>query len=211
MSLTTITISGNIYVTYATVPEADIILSIDPTRMAKWNALDADGKGRHLIAAANRLDVLGWQGEKTEGVPETMDTLNMWPRSDLEYANGSDVDEDTIPLQIERATILLAGSVANDTSHSTITPISLPVKRVKAGTADVEFFEPVSGVQSPDNTQVQDSTVHELIKMWLVNPDSTTDGPNVSTGSTGGVASYGTDGVSAFDGRSPYDRSRGFA
>ena len=195
MSLSTITVGGNDHISYASVVEADIALSVDPTRMTAWAGLTDEEKGIRLIASTNRLDLLRWQGEKAGGVSQ----LNQWFRSGLVYRDGESVPDDAIPAEIERATILLAGSIASTPAQSNVGTSSTATKRVKAGTAEVEFFhrqESVSG------KPIQDETVFELVRQWL-------EGSNVGTGSTGPLAS-GTDGESSFEG-DRYERSEGFS
>ena len=195
MSLSTITVGGNDHISYASVDEADIALSVDPTRMVAWAALSGEDKGIRLIAATNRLDLLSWQGQKTAGASQP----NKWPRSGLLYRDSESVPDDTIPAEIERATILLAGSIASRPAQSNAGTSSIAVKRVKAGPAEVEFFhrqESVSG------KPIQDETVFELVRQWL-------EGSNVVTGSTGPLAT-GTDGKSSFEG-DRYERSEGFS
>ncbi len=197
MSLTTITINATKYASYASVAEADAALAVDPLRGNAWSALSNEAKGIRLIAATNRLDLLRWKGRKTREAPQT----NAWPRSGLTYADdGTAVTDDKVPRQVERAAILLAGSIASTPSHADAGTSSRAAKRVKAGSAEVEFFhrqEPVTG------KPIQDETVFELIRQWL-------EGYSVVSGSRGALAS-GTDGESAFENRDRYGRTGGFA
>ena len=195
MSRTTITVGGNEYISYASVAEADIALAVDPTRMIAWAALTEVFKGIRLIAATNRLDLLRWQGEKAGGVSQ----LNQWPRSGLVYRDGESLPDDVIPPEIERATILLAGSIASTPAHSNVGTSSTATKRVKAGSAEVEFFHRQESVAGKP---IQDETVFELVRQWL-------EGSNVLTGSTGPLAT-GTDGESSFEGNR-FGRSEGFS
>ena len=195
MSLSSIDYSGTSYIVYANLVEALAVLQVDPTRMTAWAALSDEDKGIRLIAATNRLDLLNWQGEKAGGSSQP----NQWPRSGLVYRDGESVPDDAIPLAIERATILLAGSIASTPAHSNVGTSSTSTKRVKAGSAEVEFFhrqESVSG------KPIQDETVFELVRDWL-------EGSNLVTGSTGSLAT-GTDGESSFVG-DRYERSEGFS
>ena len=102
MSLTTITIGDIDYPSYATVAEADAYLAIDLARNEAWAALDDEGKGLRLVAAARRLDSLRWAGRKGLASQATA-----WPRSGL-----APPPADAVPPEIERAAILLAGDYA---------------------------------------------------------------------------------------------------
>jgi len=72
---------------------------------------------------------------------------------------------------------------------------STNTKRVKAGSAEVEFFEPTKGVPYP-------SAVWQRINIYREGA--------CASGSTG-AAAFGTDGESAFADRDDYDLNRGFA
>ena len=195
MSLSTITVGGNDYSSYASLVEADIALAVDPTRMAAWVLSVVMTRGIRLIAATNRLDLLRWQGDKTAGASQA----NKWPRSGLLYRDGESVPDDEVPTEVERATILLAGSIASTPAHSNAGTSSIAIKSVGAGPAAVEFFhrqESVSG------KPIQDETVFELVRQWL-------EGSNLVTGATGPLAT-GTDGESSFKG-DRYERSEGFS
>ena len=193
MSLTDITINAEVYKAYASVSEANVALAVDPTRGPTWAALTDDKKGIDLIAATRRLDLLRWRGEKAGGSSQ----VNAFPRSGLVFADGTPVPEDAIPKDLERGTILLAGSIASTPAQANAGTSSSAISRVRAGSAEVEFFrrqETVTG------KPVQDETVFELIRHWLAGRD----------GSTGAVAS-GTDGCSEFADSDRYGRTRGLA
>ena len=195
MSLTTIQVASVDYIAYASVAEADIALAVDPVRMAAWAVLSDDSKGIKLIAATRRLDLLSWQGAKTGGAAQ----VNAWFRTGLFYEDGTPVPEDTIPRDLERATILLAGSIAATPAQANAGTSSSAISRVKAGSAEVEFFrrqETVTG------KPVQDETVFALIRQWL-------QGRNSST-SIGATAS-GTGGESQFADAYRYGRTQGFS
>jgi Putative DnaT-like ssDNA binding protein len=192
MSISTITISGNDYTSYASVAEAAIRLAVDPVRSATWTALTSTQMGIYLVAATNRLDLLNWAGEKTGGASQ----VNQWPRTGVTYADGTDVSTTEVPTEVENATILLAGSIAIDSTVTDYDTTGGNIKRTKAGSAEVEFFRREAGYP------LQDKTAYQLIKDFL-------EGATISS-STGTLAS-GTDGVSTFDVDDPWGLSRGFA
>ena len=193
MSLTTITINSNDYTVYADVAEADPVLAVDPVRMTAWAALSADSKGIRLIAATNRLDLLSWEGSKTGGAAQE----NAWFRTGLFYDDGTAIPDDVIPRDLERATILLAGSIAAAPAQANVGTSGRAIKRVVAGPAEVEFFRQQETITGKP---VQDETVFELVRRWVQG----------QRGSTGAMAS-GTDGVSHFAQTNPYGRTEGFS
>lgn len=192
MTIADITIGTNTYKSYATVVEADAQLAVDPVRKATWEALQDDVKGQYLIAATNRLDLLTWLGKKTGGATQ----LNAWPRSDLKYEDGTDVSTTDAPNQLQRATILLAGSIASEPESADAGSSASNIKKVKAGGADVEFF---SSPRVIAGTPLQDETAFTLIKLWLEG----------TAGSLGNTVT-GTDTASTFGTAGQYDRTRGY-
>ena len=195
MSLSVITINAEDYTAYASVSEADIALAVDPVRMTAWSARNDDSKGIHLIAATNRLDLLSWQGSKTGGSAQ----VNAFPRSGLSYDDDTPVPDNAVPRDLERATILLAGSIASTPAQANAGTSGRAISRVKAGSAEVEFFRQQETVTGKP---VQDETVFELIRQWLQGRDSS---------SASGAMASGTDGCSHFAQTNPYGRTDGFS
>ena len=102
MSLTTITINGMDYPSYATAAEANTYLAIYLARSEAWSTLDEAGKGQRLAAATRRMDGLRWIGRRAS---ETQVTA--WPRMGMTPEPSA-----PIPPELEQATILLAGDLA---------------------------------------------------------------------------------------------------
>lgn len=202
MTYTTLTIGSSTYVSYASVAEADVILGIDPTRGTAWTALDNDAKEKNLVAATNRLDLLDWLGQRADGGTQE----NAWPRSGLKYEDGSEVpaeddDEDPfVPNRIERATILLAGSIAISVTHAEAGgggPDQRRITKVKAGSAEVSFAAPAT-TTGPDPSAHQalgDQTVLALVQLWLRKPATAGSASSLS----GGAEYFGSDIDDPFD------------
>lgn len=178
MTITTITISAVDYTAYASVAEADPYLAVDPVRAVTWAALSADQKGGFLVAATRRLDLLDWEGEKTGGAAQE----NKWPRTGLTYPDGTAVSTTEVPKEVENAAILLAGSIAITASKADAGTSGSNTKRVKAGSAEVEFFR-----STLPGTALQDETAFKLIGPFL---------GGALTALFGGAT--GTDGSSSF-------------
>ena len=66
MSLTTLTVDGNDYQSYSSIDEADIYIRPEPTLYGGWNGLSDTEKSIRLISATRRIDLLPWQGHKTD-------------------------------------------------------------------------------------------------------------------------------------------------
>lgn len=181
MSLTTITISTVEYVSYATLAEANEYLAVDPIRATAWTALSDTQKGQRLVAATRRLDQLRWLGAKTGGDAAQP---NAFPRTGLVYADGTAVPDDEVPLAVEQACCLLAGTIAINAAASQAGSSASNTRRVKAGSAEVEFFRPTDGVP------LQDESAWALVKIFI-----TGIGDNSSLG---GVAYGGCAADSAF-------------
>ena len=179
MSLTTLTINGIDYTSYATVAEADAYLAVDPTRGMTWAALSVDAKSSNLIAATRRLDLLDWSGER---VSDTQDTD--WPRTGA-TCNGNPVSSTGVPIEVEQATILVAGSIALDSANADAGTAGSNIQRVRAGTAEVEFFRPTI-----PGAPLQDTTAFSIVSCLL--------GGATASSALSGKAT-GTDGRSSFD------------
>ena len=162
MSLTDLTIDGqtDAYKSYASLDEANRRLAVDPVRRTAWECLSDNDKKVHLVAGTYRLDLMPWQGEKAGGA----DQENAWPRSGLSYPDGSDIADDEVPLGIEEATILLAATIASTPKASGAGSTSSPIRRVQAGSAQVEFFYQNDRI---DGKPLQDETAFELILPFL--------------------------------------------
>lgn len=92
---------------YVTVAEADAYVDVhvlSPTSRDSWSALEVDDKARLVIQATRQLDwYFEWEGIKTI-FNQPLD----WPRSNV-YRDYLDyVDPETIPSEIQEATIELA-------------------------------------------------------------------------------------------------------
>ena len=192
MTITTITIATINYISYASLVEANVRLAVDPTRSAAWALLTDDQKRADLVAATYRLDLLQWKGEKAGGALQE----NAFPRTGLTYKDGTAVTDTDVPQEVEDATILLAGSIALDASNANQGSSGSNLKRVKAGSAEAEFFRPTTGVQ------LQDTTAFTLVKCFLAGQS----GANVGQGNfASGVCDS-----SSFSDRDKYGKNEGY-
>lgn len=192
MSLDTVDIGGNAYVVYAIVTEADIYLAADPVRKAAWEALATeDEKDVLLVAGTRRLDLLTWQGEKTGGAAQA----NAWPRTGVSYPDGTAVSTSEVPQEVEDATILLAGTINITPTVAESGSSGSNRKRLKAGSAEIEFFRAEAG------RPLQDESAFDLIKIFL----------EAFSGSAAlGPLASGTDGVSEFCEKETHGLVEGF-
>lgn len=197
MTISTITIGGNDYTSYASVAEANIFLAVDAARATTWAAKTDDEKGALLVQATRRLNVLPWGGSKTGGDSQA----DAFPRTGLTYASGGSVATDEVPQSVEDATILIAGDIALDSDAGEVSTSGSNVKSVKGGTAEVQFFRRSDGVA------LQDETAYALVKQFL----ESASGEGSSVGNT----SSGTDtnaeyANSVFEDRDAWGRTVGF-
>lgn len=192
MSLTTITIGGVDYVSYATLAEANARLAVDPVRSAAWSALTDDQKGINLVAGTNRLDLLDWEGEKAGGATQE----NAWPRTGVTYKDGTAVPDDEVSHGVEVATILLAGTISLTPATSGAGSSGSNIEEVQAGSARVKFFRPTAG------KPLQDETAFALVRCFL---------SSFTAGSGLFGAASGTTDCSSFDDSDRYGLDRGYA
>lgn len=120
--MASITIGAASYSSYASVAEADEYLAADVQRYSGWAALDADAKARALVTASRYLATLDW----------------------IEAPSY-----DTPPAALVEATSLFAADIAAKPSLGSDASTGSNVKRVKGGSAEVEFFRPSAGAILP--------------------------------------------------------------
>jgi hypothetical protein len=181
MTLTTITIGAVDYVSNASVAEADDFLAVDPVRATAWTALDADGKGAKLVAATRRLNPLNWDGTKTNGEGTQPDA---WPRTGVTYLDGTVVSTSEVPIEVGQATMLLAGTIAIDATAAQTATSGSNKKRLKAGSAEIEYFKPTSG------KALQDETAWALVKQFMGRVTSSSVGASAPGSGTAEESSF---------------------
>ena len=189
MTLTTLTISGRSYSSYATLDEALDYLTLEGSVWTKWNSINDEARSRHLATASRRLSRLTFVGR-----PVTEDQALAWPRLEVFYPDGTPVANDAVPDSVADVTILIAGDLAlNRTVEQSVRrKLDLRVDREKDRTLTYfsRFF--------PDTLLVVNNRAAlDLLVPWL--EAKVAIGPK----------SFGTGEKSQF--RDQYTRSEGFA
>ena len=115
MTISTLTLSvgesSYSYTAYASVAEAVAYLAGDP-ELYTWLDLDAAVQVRRLVGATRRLDRIPWAGRvAVAGQPLA------WPRTGLNYPDGSAVGS-TVPPEVVEAALMLAGDTSIDLAAS---------------------------------------------------------------------------------------------
>jgi len=110
-----IELAGNEYESYASIEAADIYLAADANLFALWAAAPTDTKARALITSTRYLQTLGW----CDGVP-SIDDVN--------------------PIVLQ-STVLLSAKVAQTPGFIESLGSGDNIRRVRAGSAEVEFFQ----------------------------------------------------------------------
>lgn len=184
MSLTSTILNSITYQSYASVAEANEGLAVDLERVDDWDDLDDTEKGRMLVAATRRLDALNWAGSKAESTQATE-----WPRVNIQPEPSA-----PIPPELERATILLAGDLAGDTSgESAVELDDSVIASESVGPMSVSY-----GRRSKVRARgIGGQSAHSLIAQWLE-----------ARGVVAPVVS-GTDGESSFVPLDRYGRTEG--
>jgi len=118
-------LSGNSYKSYASVAEADQYLAADAGQAVAWAARDDDAKARALISATRYMAGLAWINQD---IPA--------------YDAPGDAVRDVCAI--------LAALVAEDPDLLDGASPASNVKRVKAGSAEVEFLGPTGARRIPD-------------------------------------------------------------
>lgn len=123
-----------------------------------WNGFANDKKDRCLVTATRMIDRQVWQGEKYQDAPTQ---LLDFPRSGLTDEEGNEIDETTVPQFVLDATCELALSLGKDATVQTEQDTGSDIKRMKAGSAELEFFGTrTTGTRFP-------TIVHELLGRYL--------------------------------------------
>lgn len=196
MTLSTITLNAIDYVSNASVAEADAYLAIDPVRGGPWALLSVDEKGAFLVSGTRRLNPLSWEGTKTNGEGTQVDAF---PRTGVTYDDGTEVSTTEVPVEVENATILTAGSTAIDPTVSGAGTSGSNNKKLKAGSAEIEYFRAEKG------KPLQDEMAWDLIKQFM----------DIGLSANTGMYAPGTSdecGVSSFDNdQMGFDLNGGFS
>ena len=203
-SIETITIGANTYSVYG-LGNADPVADADEYFAATigetWSALTTLQKQQSIISAARLMDrALLFSGSKT-----VAGQARAWPRDGATNScTSTAVADGTTPDDIAHGEFELAMALAADPTLLTSSGSGTNTKRVKAGSAEVEFFQPTIGTN--DETRLPQN-VHDLLACYR-------DGSNILPSS--GSLSSGTGDSTSFDadadGTGPdWNPSEGFA
>ena len=116
-----------------------------------------------------------------------------FPRTNLTDKYGKTLSQFVAPVDVESAQIELAFEISQDDSVEENASTRFNQRRVKAGSADVEFFRPEAGTPLP-------TIAWDLLKPFLGSAD----------GASSGSESFGTGCSSHFDDDDTYKRTSGF-
>lgn len=141
---------------YINVADADIYFE-HAIHADAWDAAPAATKESALVTATRTLDRQGWLGEKYQDAPtQVLD----FPRSGLTDSEGDAVDETAVPQEIFDATCEYGLALINDAALQDQQNTGSNIKKVKAGSAEIEYIRGTSGPRFP-------TIVNELIGLWL--------------------------------------------
>lgn len=162
--IATITIGAIDYSVYALT--SDAVDDADNYLAAKigstWSTATDLQKQQALISAARFMDrAVVWTGEKTVAAQD-----REWPRDGaVDGCNGDEaVPDGTTPDEIALGEFELADLLFLDASIQAGTGTGSNVKKVKAGSAEVEFFTGTSGTS--DETRLPTS-VNDLVNCFI--------------------------------------------
>lgn len=185
MATGTVTISGTSYDIYGTKVLATAYMAARIGAEA-WTTATAANRDKALVSATRWLDRQNWQGQKTVAAQPLE-----FPRTGLTDKDGNAVASDVPPVLVEEASYEMALAILADASVQANITTGSNTKRVKAGSAEVEFFRATDGTKLP-------SIAQELAGVFL-------DGGARSAG-----CAKGTDGESTFTDLDQWGRTRGF-
>lgn len=153
---------------------------------ADWDSATDPTKTDALVTATSMLDRQNWQGSKTQEAPtQALD----FPRTGLTDPEGTAIASDAVPQFVLDATCELALALIQNLSVQTQKNTEQNIKRLKAGTAEIEYFRGISGGRFP-------TIVQELIGYYLL-------------GATGWERPF-AEGTDVESGLSEYEVNRGY-
>lgn len=185
---------------YGGLPACDAYLFQTPgAAAAAYLALDpdSDARKRLLVAATRYIDRQRWQGTANGAGGTTL----AFPRDGLEDAAGEPATNEYQLALVQEAAFELTALFAVEEDARTNPDQSSNIKRMKAGSAELELFSPTS-IARGTATKLP-SPAMELIGQWLAGSGG------VGMVTLGG-SSTGTCGESRFDGKHGYKRNEAF-
>jgi len=198
----TITIGANTYSVYG-LGNADPVADADEYHAATigetWSALTTLQKQQSLISAARLLDrAILWSGSKTVAAQALQ-----WPRDGATNGCTSEaVTDGTTPDDIAYAEFELAMALAADPTLMSSTGSGTNTKRVKAGSAEVEFLQPTIGTN--DETRLPQN-VHDLAACYQDAAGGILPSSGSLSSGTGDSTSFDADGTGP-----DWDRAEGY-
>jgi len=110
-----------------------------------WEAATEDDQNRAMVAAADWIDrALNFTGDKTVASQD-----RAWPRDNAtNNCTGTPIADGTTPDDIFYTQAYLAGAILVDNSAATGGTQGSNIKKVAAGSANVEFFKPTINTAS---------------------------------------------------------------
>ena len=125
---------------YATLAEAETYCEAR-LNVTLWDAATDDNKNRALVEATRELDVLGWDGYRTDDVQALA-----WPREwvvNPDDPNLDYYDNDEIPQRVKDSTCELALQfIKSGTTDLAAIPAETNIKRKKIDVLETEYFGP---------------------------------------------------------------------
>jgi len=149
MTIETYTINTKEYNAYVTLMEADKYFCLDIDH--SWNSLTEERKSALLVSATRRIDLLRFKSEKSEP-----DQPLKFPRKAYD-----------LPYDIELATILLANNINIDATQQFVADSNSSIKRVQAGSVEVEFFQTFDIEIKDEENSITDPTIRALLAPYL--------------------------------------------
>lgn len=173
MTIETYTINSQEYYAYVEIAEADKYFSLESDNT--WNNLEDEQKSILLVLAARRIDLLRFKSQKSEE-----DQPLKFPRKQFD-----------LPYDIELANILLADNINSDATQQFVADSNSNIKRVQAGSVEVEFYQSFDVELRDEENSITDPTIRALLAPYL-----TTGLPTEEVIPTG--CAFGTDSESHF-------------
>lgn len=140
----TLTVGTNTYITRANA----ILYFEGALHGSAFSSASTTVQDQALVTATRMLDRQNWQGTKTSDAQALA-----WPRTGVSDREGVAIGSSTVPADIINAQCELALALINNQSVQDSSSNSLNTKRLKAGSAEIEYFRPTRAGRFPTIVQ----------------------------------------------------------
>jgi hypothetical protein len=152
------TLSASTQNSYVTVDEAELYFE-DRPYSTKWDTYSEADKPKLLIYSSNLIDwYIKWKGYKADS-----DQPMEWPRSDVILRDGTELDDDVLPVAVKKAVYELALSTLEKGKDRTLDDDLLGLEQLKVASLSLRA-KPDKWGKRTSATEVIPEKVYEILR-----------------------------------------------